>query len=387
MDLARARYLVSPAGKSALASVPAGLPVESPGRLATALRRTFPAAEASALAEQLTLRARASRNHGISREFLYTAEGLEMMTHPLVAARRADRLAVYERDVVDLTAGLGGDLHAVAARDVPCAGLEREPATALLAAANTGVPVVRGDAAHPPFDVARLAVVLDPSRRAGTSRTFDPAAYSPRWDAAVAIATSAAAGVIKAQPGIDASYIPPGVELEAVQLGTSMRELTIWFGQGAEPGIRRAVLLPAGETLESTEPEAPPEPRAPATFLFDPESCVTRSTLVRQLAHRLGAWMLDPHIAYLSADAAAFSPLAATFQVLDALPFSVSRLKERMRQGRWRADEIRRRAFPVEPDEMRKLLGRLEGDPVTLLFTTIGSQRTVFICRRLFAPA
>ena len=122
-------------------------------------------------------------------------------------------------------------------------------------------------------------------------------------------------------------------------------------------------------------------------FLFDPESCVTIATLVLHLAHRLDAWLLDPHIAYLSASAPTFSPLAATFEVLDALPFSVSRLKERLRAGNWRPEDIRRRAFPVEPDELRKLLGRLEGEPVTLLLTTLNGQRTVFICRRLFAPA
>ena len=387
MEISRARYLVSSAGRSALASLPPGLPVASPNQLATVLRRSFRAGEASALAEQLTLRARAARNHGVSREFLYTAEGLEMMTHPLVAERRAARLAGYERDVVDLTVGLGGDLHAVAELGTPCAGLDRDGATTLLAAANTGAPIVLGDAARPPFDVANLAVILDPSRRSGSTRTFNPAAYSPRWDAAVAVASSAAAAVIKAQPGIDATYLPPGVEIEAIQLGTSMRELAIWFGQGAAPGLRRAVLLPAGETLESNEAEAGGEPRAAGQFLFDPESCVTRATLVRHLAHRLDAWLLDPHIAYLSAGAPAFSPLAATFEVLDVLPFSVSRLKERLRDGHWRADDIRRRAFPVEPDELRKLLGRLSGDAVTLLLTTIEGQRTVFICRRLFAPA
>lgn len=387
MDIARARYLVSEAGRSALASLPADLPVANPTQLSTELRRSFPAGEASALAEQLTLRLRAVRNHGAGREFLYTADGLEMMTHPLVAARRAARLASYERDVVDLTTGLGGDLRAVAEADVICAGLERDAALALLAAHNTGVPVVRGDATQPPFDVARLAVVLDPSRRSGGARRFDPAAFSPQWDRAIAIATSAAAAVVKAPPGIDASYVPPGTEFEAIQLGTSMRECAIWFGQEATPGLRRAVLLPADESIESTEAEASPSPRPAGPVLFDPESCVTRATLVLHLADRLEAWLLDPHIAYLSAESPAFTPFAATFEVLDTVPFSVARLKDRLRAGHWRPDEIRRRAFPVEPDELRKLLGRLAGDPVTLLLTTIAGERTVFICRRLFAPA
>jgi hypothetical protein len=228
--------------------------------------------------------------------------------------------------------------------------------------------------------------VLDPSRRSGGTRTFDPAAFSPRWDVALSLVERAVAAVMKAPPGIDPAYVPATAEFEAVQLGTSMRESTLWFGRGASPGLRRAVLLPGGELLESTQPQAPGEPVPASSFLFDPESCVTRATLVLHLAHRLDARLLDHHIAYLTANSPAFSPLAATFEVLDSLPFSLNRLRERLRQRSWRPDEIRRRAFPVEPDELRKLLGKLEGDPVTLLLTTILGERTVFICRRLFAP-
>jgi hypothetical protein len=386
MNLDRAKWLVSAEGRDALAAQPDDLPTE-PNRLVATLRKTFPAGEASALAEQLTLRARSVKHHGGHRDFLFTAEGLEMMTHPLVAERRAARLAGSERVVVDLTTGLGGDLYPVAQSQVRCAGMDLDPVHALLAAANTGVAVVRGNAERAPFEMAKLAVIIDPSRRSADLRRFNPAAFAPRWDEAVAVAASAAVAVLKAPPGIDASYIPPGTEIEAVQLGRSMREVSIWFGQGAEAGLRRAVLLPAEEIMHSGEAEARQEPGPPAAFLFDPESCVTRATLVRQLAARLGAWLLDAHVAYLSADQPAFSPFAATFEVLEALPFSVGRLKQRLRERDWRPDEIRRRAFPVEPDELRKLLGKLEGDPVTLVCTTIGRERTVFVCRRLFAPA
>jgi hypothetical protein len=72
--------------------------------------------------------------------------------------------------------------------------------------------------------------------------------------------------------------------------------------------------------------------------------------------------------------------------VLDVIPFSVSRLKTRLRERGWRADEIRRRAFPVEPDELRRLLGPSEGERVTLLCTTLAGERTVFVARRLVDP-
>ena len=144
------------------------------------------------------------------------------------------------------------------------------------------------------------------------------------------LAATAPAAVIKAPPGIGAEYVPPSAELEAVQLGGSMRETTLWFGNGARPASARPRSLPSGTTLDSTEPESSPLAGDPAAFLFDPESCVTRATLVTHLAHRLGAHLLDSHIAYLCASSRRSRRWLRTFEVLDTLPFSVSRLKERL---------------------------------------------------------
>lgn len=188
---------------------------------------------------------------------------------------------------------------------------------------------------------------------------------------------------MKAPPGIDHSHLPDEAETEFVQLGRSMREAAVWVGGDAVPGLLRAVLLPANVTLDSSETEVGPVCSAPLEFVFDPESCVTRAGVVRQLAYVLGAQLMDPQVAYLTAPVVAFHPMAATFEVLEVMPFSVSRLKQRLRENGWRADEIRRRAFPIEPDELRRLLGRMEGEAVTLLLTTLGGKRTVIIGRQV----
>lgn len=392
MELERARYLASAEGRRTLAAAEklvaaAGLNPMDPLRLSWLLRRTLAPDHAAAVSEQLMLRARALRNHGRERDWLYTAEGLEMMTHPLVAERRAARLAALGLPVLDLCCGLGGDLAAATAAGAAAAGVERDPVHALFAGHNSGARVVRGDVTEMRLDLDATAVVIDPARRHGSGRRLWPGAFLPPWDTVLELAGPARAAAIKAPPGISGNFVPPGAEFEAVQLGRSMREVCLWLGEGAAAGLRRAVLLPEGVTLDSSEPEAGDAPVAPGAYVFDPESCVTLATLVRHLAWRLGARLLDPHIAYLTAPEPAFSPLADTFEVIDTFPFSVSRLKERLREGGWRATEIRRRAFPVEPDELKKLLGRMDGDPVTLLLTTIDGRRTVFVARRLFAPA
>jgi hypothetical protein len=383
VEVDRARYLVSAEGRIALDSF-AALDTADPVRLGAALRKSLAAPEAAAIAEQLTLRARAKERFGDDTAgMLFTATGLEMMTHPAVAARRAERLAAHNLHMVDLACGIGGDLRELAARGAAF-GMERDAATTIVAAANIpAAGIVRGDATTPPFDQRRAAVLVDPSRRSGIMRTFDPNAFSPPWDVALNLARSARAGVIKGPPGIPSEALPPEAEVEFVQLGRSLRESALWFGDGSSPGLRRAVLLPAGVELTSDCEETDGSVMPPGAFLIDPESCVTRAGLVRQLGALLDAHLMDRHVAYLAANRPRFHPMAATFEVLERLDFSVAKLKAALRANRWRPDEIRRRAFPVEPDELRKLLGRIEGEPVTVLCTTLGGQRTCIVARRL----
>jgi hypothetical protein len=267
-------------------------------------------------------------------------------------------------------------------------GVERDPVTALLARANVPrAAILRGDAGQPPLSVEGAAVFVDPSRRDGARRAWRAEDYSPPWQRCLEVARRAARAAIKGPPSLPARAMPADAEVEYVQLGRSMREATLWLGDGAVPGLRRAVLLPPGTELDSRAPECDPEPIPPGAFLLDPESCVTTAGLVRHLGAITCGRLLDPHIAYLAAEAPSQTPFAASFEVLDRLDFQLNRLRSRLRENRWRPEEIRRRAFPVEPDELRKLLGRIEGDPVTLLCTTINGRRTVFVTRRVLSDA
>ena len=384
MDLARARYLVSNQGRADLAGLEESLGALDVVQLSVALRKQFDAATAAALAEQITLRARARTRFGAAaNEMLFSSEGLEMLTHPLVSTRRAHRLAQAGLPIVDLTCGLGGDLRACTAAGAQATGLDHDPVMALLARANAATDTVVGDAAHAPFDLRGKALIIDPARRGAAGRRFDPDSFSPNWDTSMRLLRGSALGVVKTAPGIAHEHVPPECELEFVQLDRALREAAIWHGHGAVAGLRRAVLLPSGATLDSSEPEVSGDTRPPGPFVFDPESCVTRAGVVRQLAARLGATLMDPQVAYLTAGAPAFDVMAATFEVLDVLPFSLSRLRDRLREKSWRPDEIRRRAFPVEPDELRRLLKVKAGTPVTLLTTTLAGDRTVIVARRL----
>lgn len=383
MEVERARYLVSEEGRTTLASVPDAFRTLSTTQLAARLRRELAPSAAAAIGEQVDLQARARRKLGDdAREWLLSPDLLEMMTHPRIAERRARRLHAAGGPLLDMTCGLGGDLNAASATGSAAVGLDRDPVAAILARANVpGALVAIADAAQVPLRLENMSVVIDPSRRGGGRRTFDPEAFSPSWGVALELARAARLAVIKAPPGIDHAALPHEAEAEFVQLGRVLRECAVWLGEGVTPGRRRAVMLPDEHALDSEAPECPVEPAEPGVAILDPRSCVTRAGLVRHLGARTGSRLLDGSVAYLTSDQVAFDPLAETFELLDTVRFSIDRVRRRLREGGWTPREIRRRAFPIEPDEMRRLLGKFEGEPVTLLCTTILGRRTVFIAR------
>ncbi len=386
MDLDRARFLISLAAARVLADAETSLVGLSLHQRAAALRKELPPADAAALSEQIDLRAHAARRwEAPPGDWRFTRDGLEMATHPIVAARRAARLAAHGLPVVDLTCGIGGDLAVLASEAHTVLGVERDPALALLARHNTGARagVLVGDAVQPPVAPAGKLLFIDPARRARGRRRFDPAAFTPNWDTCVALLREAAGGCIKGPPGIAPEALPPEAEVEFVQLGRSLREAAIYTGCMARPGLRRAVLLPASDELTSDEPEIDAAASPIGAVIYDPASALTRAGLVRQLGHRLGAALVDPHLGYLTASSHVCTPFADAFEVLDVIPFSLARLKSHLRETARVPHEIRRRAFPIEPDDLRRQVGRLEGEPVTLLCTTIETRRVVIVGRHL----
>lgn len=386
MDIDRARFLVSPSAANALATGEQDLAPLPLHVRAQRLRESFSPEQAAALSEQIDLRAKARERFGIEPgDMRFTNDGLEMATHPRVAERRARRLGAFGLPVADLTCGIGGDLREIARFATGALGVERDRSTALLAAHNLGcrADVVVGDAIQPPVELAGITVLLDPARRSRSLRRFDPASFSPPWDACLEVLGAAAGGAIKGPPGIHPAAIPADAEVEFVQLGRSLREAALYVGGEAQPMLRRAVLLPGGHELSSDEPEADNVISEVGSVLYDPASCVTRAGVVRQLAHMLGASLIDQQVAYLAGDEAVFSPLADAFAVVDVIPFSLARLKKRLRAEKWTPHEIRRRAFPIEPDDLRRQIGKIDGTPVTLLCTTAGGKRLVIVGRRI----
>ncbi|MFG2057721.1 methyltransferase domain-containing protein [Micromonospora sp. NPDC048930] len=391
MDLDQLAALRTPEGSAALAAA-ARVAGGDPLAAAAALRSGgVPAGLAAAALTQAELRRRAVGKFGPEAAGMFlTRPGLEQATRRVVADRRAARLrAAGVRSLADLGCGLGADALAAARAGIRVYGVEADPVTAAMAAANAEAAglaerftVECGDATA--FDVTRVeAVFCDPARRAaGTGRRiFDPNAYSPPWDFVTGLAERVPYTVVKVAPGLDHGLIPAGAEAEWVSVDGDLVEAALWCGALAEVP-RRATLLRTGAAHLLTgagDAEAPVG--AVRRFLYDPDPAVVRAHLVAELAGELDATLADPAIAYLYADAARPTPFARCLEVTDVLPFSLKRLRALLRERRVGRVEILKRGSALEPEKLRRDL-RLAGDAsASLVLTRVAGAPTVLLCR------
>ncbi|MGR6322099.1 methyltransferase domain-containing protein [Micromonospora soli] len=405
MDLDQLAALRTPEGSAALAAA-ARVAGGDPLAAAAALRSAgVPAGLAAAALTQAELRRRAVGKFGPEADGMFlTRPGLEQATRRVVADRRAARLhAAGVRTLADLGCGLGADALAAARAGIRVYGVEADPVTAAMAAANAEAAglgawftVECGDATA--FDVSRVeAVFCDPARRAaGTGRRiFDPNAYSPPWDFVTGLAERVPRTVVKVAPGLDHGLIPAGAEAEWVSVDGDLVEAALWCGALAEVP-RRATVLKEGPLLNASGRAGVPSYQPyqltgsgeiEATvgpvrrFLYDPDPAVVRAHLVAELATTLGGNLADPSIAYLYADERVTTPFARCLEVTDVLPFSLKRLRALLRERRVGRVEILKRGSALEPERLRRDL-KLAGDAsASLVLTRVAGAPTVLLCR------
>lgn len=315
-------------------------------------------------------------------DWLFTDEALQQATAAPVAAHRARRLTGAV--VHDATCSIGTELAALRETADALVGSDLDEVRLAMARHNvTGVVLCRADALKP---VSRDAVVLlDPARRTGGRRRFDPRAYLPPLDDIAGVYRGRAT-VVKCAPGIDFEGVRAlgfDGEIEVTSAGGSVREACLWSPELAQPGVRRrATVLDREEVVTDAEPDdcaAGP----PGRWIIDPDGAVVRAGLVRQYAARHGLWQLDPDIAYLTGDRV---PVGVRgFEILEHIPLREKTLRQRLSQLDCGTLEILVRGVDVDPDALRKRLRPGGGQPLSLVITRIGAgaaaRAVVFICR------
>jgi hypothetical protein len=354
---------------------------------------------------QAELRRRAAGGFSRAAEMMFTRAGLEQSTTEPVARHRAARFAGLGR-VADLCTGIGGDLLALAAGHSTVA-VDRDPLHLRVAVHNARI--YAPDAAIDPRDAdvrdVELsgvdAVFVDPARRAN-GRRFAAGTSEPPLSWCFALAERIAPVAVKAAPGLPTALVPPGWELEFVAEGRDLKEAVLFSPALAGGSPRRAtVLLPAARTgvgpeaggavatLAGIPDDGDESGRAlgePGGYLYDPSPAVTRAGLVGELASRLGAWQVDPMIAFLTADEAVSTPFARLLRVEASLPFEVRKLAALLRGMGISALELRRRGLAGDVDTLRRRLlparrDLVAGGPaVTVVMTRHDDRPWALVC-------
>ena len=334
---------------------------------------------------QARLRAAARTKFGeFAQGMAFTQDGLEQATRLTVAARHARRYrdAGVER-VADLTCGLGADAMAMAALGLGVMAFEIDEATAVLADHNLRhwpeAVVVHADAMATVRGVEVDAIFADPARRAGGKRRHSPADYVPPLDQVLALRDQFPALGMKLGPGVPHADLPEDSEREWVSVNGDVVEVGVWCGALARRHGHAAVVIRDGHAHELTGDLHRGHVRALGPYVAEPDGAVIRAGLVGALADVLDAGLLDPTIAYLTADAVVESPFVRWFSVEESLPFDVKRLAAALRERRVGTVEIKKRGVDVVPEKLRAQLKLRGSESATVLLTRVAGRHTAII--------
>ncbi|MFE9252154.1 SAM-dependent methyltransferase [Streptomyces sp. NPDC007088] len=389
MDLEDFRALRTPEGAALLDELRGLRPAEELSA-ATRLRRGHPASLVSAAIGQARLRDRAAAKFGAADagRMFFTPGGVEQATRAPVAAHRARRFAdLGVRRLADLCCGIGGDALALAREGIAVLAVDRDPLTAEVARANAEALGLADLVTVECAEVAEAglsgfdAVFVDPARRGGRGRVFDPEAYSPPLSWAVGAARGAPLAALKVAPGVPHEAIPPDASAEWVSDGGDLKEAVLWFG--TEPDAERlagaaratATLLPGPHRLTGRGLPNPPV-REVGRYLYEPDAAVIRAHLVAEVAEELDGALIDETIAFVTSDRLRPTPYARPYEITDVLPFGVKRLKALLREREVGTLTVKKRGSAMEPEELRKQV-KPKGP----------NAATVFLTRAAGAPA
>jgi hypothetical protein len=412
--MSQAPELLTPAGDELLRRL-AGLDVtpDIALRLAAELRGQYPAGLIAAALTQQSLRVAAREKFSRAAEMYFTRAGLEQASGELVAAHSAGRFAGLAL-VADLCCGIGGDLTALASVASQVLAVDADPETLAFAMRNVVVNGASGRVTGVCADVRGLrmagaeAAFIDPARRAG-GRRLRTGDSDPPLDWCFSLVHQVPRVCVKAAPGLPRDLVPERWEAEFVAVGRALKEALLWSPAFATTS-RRATVLPPGD---ATVPDAgdhraaspadlaergadgppvtksttlvasaaPPAPLAdPGEYLLDPSPAVTRAGLVAELATDLGAWQIDPMIAFLSTDRPVSTPFARTLRILESMPWHEREVARKLRDLGVGSADIRRRGLAGDVRQIHRRLA-LRGDrSATIVLTRRNGRPWGLIC-------
>jgi SAM-dependent methyltransferase len=359
-------------------------------RLAEELRgRHSPGLVAAALTQQ-ALRQAGRAKFSRAEEMYFTRAGLEQASSDLTAGHSARRFAGQSL-VADLCCGIGGNLAALPSAASHVLAVDADLDTLRFARHNAAVYGAAARVTAVCADVRDLVltgspvtgIFIDPARRIG-SRRLRAGESQPPLGWCLALADHVAGVCIKAAPGLPHDLVPAGWETEFVAVGRELKEALLWSPALATTP-RRATILPGGQMLTASPGPAVPV-EAPGEYLLDPNPAVTRAGLVEDLARELGAWKIDPMIAFLASSHPVSSPFARTLRVLESMPWHERQVGRRLRELGIGTADIRRRGLAGDVQQIHRRLGLAGEGSATIVLTRRDGRPWCLICSPVVGP-
>jgi hypothetical protein len=287
-----------------------------------------------------------------------------------------------------LGCGIGGDAMACAALGLDVLAIEADPLTAAVASFNLASfgNVEVENTTLESVDLSRVeSAWLDPARRDGATRLIDPDDWSPSLDVAFEIARRLPAGM-KLAPGMDRDLIPPDMEAQWVSAGGDVVEMVLWSGALKTPGVTRSALIIGPTSSHSLSAAGDTEDVGVGELgavLYEPDGAIIRARLIGDVARSLGGRMIDPSIAYISADTHQPSPFASAFAVEDVLSPKPKDLAKWVRANQVGTLEIKKRGSDVDPALLRKQLPLSGPGSKTLILTRLNGKKVAIATTRI----
>ncbi len=349
---------------------------------------------------QLDLRKRAAKKFGdLAIKMLFEREALEQATSLAVARYHAGQFP-QSALVIDLTAGLGGDALALAARG-PVVAYENDPTRAELLEfnllrlqnpGNTGnseceVRVSDGTQAFldPPTPHPQRPTPnyywTDPDRRSATGRRLTkPEDYTPNpADLAAKLKDCKLAG-IKLSPLLPDDYLESlGGSLEFISHQGECLEVIIWLGTENTKPKRQAVILHPNQEptrIEAT-PNLPIQTPNPKQYIHDCDPAVVRAHCLATF----GYLQLGDSPGYLTSDDPTPSRAYKTYKVI-ASP-TKNHLKAELQKIGGKVFELKQRGTNLDPTTLLKSLKTNGDSPISLITYRVGASIRYVITQRL----
>jgi SAM-dependent methyltransferase len=397
INAATVPFLLSPAGRAAAAALrESDLQEQQTLPLLQTLRRDFSPAEAGALLALARLRQKADSKFPAADQLFFTPEALEQATAWPIAQHRAAWLAAQAPagPILDLGCGIGGDLLALA-QVRPVIGIDLDETRLQLAQANAAalgladrIQLIQADwtallrAGELP---AAAAAFADPARRAEGRRIFSLHQIQPPLAALLALQQQIPALGIKVMPGVDNAELPAAGGVEFISHAGVCKEAVLWFGPLARHRRWASVATAAGWQEVAADAEPPPLGTIESgDYLHEPDPAVIRASALGRLCTLLDAHLFDPQIAYLIARVRRTHPLVQSFRIDEVHPFQLKLLNRRLQARSIGQVELKKRGFPVAPEEFRPRLKLTPGGGAgVVFFTRRGAERLMLIGTRV----